>query len=211
MLRILLGCAVVVFVAGCASGVTTSEQDWRERMLQNARAPDVMAQFCALETTQPGYLRVSDVKRKDGRAVSMGSTLIAFLGTTPSGQSIFESYGGKLDEFAAFIVSPTNTARHVFQANNKLYTVGEWSAWVRPDFVSSDREIGFKLLYGKNVVGEVRGSITVLARYKIGSYVDWRKETDGISKDNRRSDLEPCPLAPDTTLQGTPRLPAARP
>ena len=169
---------MVIFLTGCATGVATPKQGVREQMFQDARKPGVMAQFCTLEATLPG-----------------------FLGTTTSGQSIFQGYGGQLDEFTAFVISPANTARQVFLANKELYAVGRWSAWVQPDYVSSDRDVLFKLLYGKSVVPEDTGPVTVLARFKVGSYVDFRRETDGITKDNRQSDLEPCPLAPNPSHQ----------
>ncbi|HEY8118135.1 MAG TPA: hypothetical protein VIE91_02735 [Methylophilaceae bacterium] len=199
-LRILLICSVIPVVLGCASNGTVSEQDWRERMIEDARKPGVMAQFCVLETTLPGYLHASDVQRKDGRGLSMGSALSSFLGTTSSGQSIFESYLGKLDEFTAAVIFPTSKAQQVFLANNELYAVETWSQWVRPDLVSSDREIGFKLLYGKKVTKEDQGPVTVLARFKMGSYVKWRGETGDLRSKNQPNDLESCPLTPHPTL-----------
>jgi hypothetical protein len=41
----------------------------------------------------------------------------------------------------------------------------------------------------------------------VGSYVQWREATDGLRK---QDNLEPCPLTPNPSLQGTLRDEAAQ-
>jgi len=166
-------------------------------MYQDARKPGVMAQFCVFETKLPGHLAVSNVLREGKRPRSIGSSVTTSLGITTSGQFTYQSYLGKLEEFAAAIVSPFGEEQYIFLANKSLYSGDSWSQWIQPDIVSPNRDIQFKLLYGKDVVKEHTGPVKVLARFKAGSYVQWREATDGLRKQDK---LEPCPLTPNPPL-----------
>lgn len=158
-----------------------------------------MAQFCVFETKLPGHLAVSDVLREGERPRSIGSAVTKNLGTTTSGQFIYQSYLGKFEEFTAAIASPFGQEQYIFLANKSLYTVDSWSKWIQPDIVSSNRDIQFKLLYGKDVVKENTGPVRVLARFRVGSYVQWREATDGLrTQDN----LEPCPFDAQPSAPG---------
>jgi hypothetical protein len=166
-------------------------------MYADARKPGVMAQFCVLQTAVPGYLPASNVQRERGEPRSIVSMLTRYLGTSSSGQFIFESYLGKLEEFSAAVIFHLSPAQQVFLANKSLYAMQDWSQWVQPDLVSGDQDIRSKILYGKNPGKDNGGPRKVLARFKVGSYVDWRRETDDI---NARTDLDPCPLTPTPSL-----------
>jgi hypothetical protein len=166
-----------------------------------------MAQFCVFETALPGHLAVSKVLREGERPLSMGSSVTRNLGTTTSGQFIYQSYLGQLEEFAAGIADPFGKVQYIFLANKLFYSGDNWSKWIQPDIVSPNRNIMFKLLYGKEVVREHTGPVKVLARFKVGSYVQWREATDGLRK---QDNLEPCPLTPNPSLQGTLRDEAAQ-
>src|SRR5262249_43673540 len=125
-------------------------------------------------------------------------------GTSSSGQFMFQSYLGKLDEVSAAIVFPVSQEQQIFRASKSWYAAESWSRWVEPDLVSADRDIMFKILYDRNLPKTSGGPVKAMARFKIGSYVQWREQTDGIGRDNLQSNLEPCPLTPNTSLQSGP-------
>ena len=104
---------------------------------------------------------------------------------------MFLSFLASLDEFAGASVFPLKyEEQHIF-LRKRSYPKEGWTDWMPPDQVSGDRDVQFKILYGRTLGNGIDVPRTVMARFKVGSYVDWRTETDGLTP---KSDLSSCPL-----------------
>lgn len=182
-------------ITGCTSVATHREpDDWRARLMMEARKPGIVAQFCTFKTNSPNFLIIHDIRRKDGVPKSIGSAVTAFVGKSTSGQSVFLSYLGTLDEFAGATVLPPAAPLQVFVPMSPL---SEWSDWQFPSFLSNDRDVELRIMNGRKVSGDSHVSPVVMARFRVNSYVEYSRETDAIRKAGHNNNLLDCPLQPN--------------
>ena len=79
---------------------------------------------------------------------------------------------------------------HVFTTRRGAYMQSGWSEWARPDFISLDREVMFKVLSGAHIKKDSEARPRILARFKTESFLEYLYQ----SKEERAANLESCPL-----------------
>jgi hypothetical protein len=158
--------------------------------MREARRPGVVAQFCAFDVATPPWIAIYGVTHGPYGG-QIGSGPERYLGSTTSGQHVFETFLGPVESFGGVVLYQREAARPVFLPNASLYASGQWSAWSPPDFVTDDPEIQNRLLTGARYETRAGGKIRALGRFRRATHVEYMQ--DGASR-QKRTDLEPCPL-----------------
>jgi hypothetical protein len=181
--------AISLVFLGVLGGCAPSDGglDWVEQQNRRHRSPAVVAQFCVAGTKDARYLPVMTIKQG-----SAGSGMRDLVGTTESGQSVFESFLGQVGEFKAVILFHTTSTQQVF-FDRRSYKPGAWTDWQPPDQVSDDSDLWYKLVYSRKPGKGTTSPITAYARFKQSSFVEYLREMDEMRKKGLDSTLPSCP------------------
>lgn len=137
----------VVFAIGLTGCTTnqyaTSNQDWKARLEERHRTPQIIVQLCTPVAT-PGF-GVGMIRRW-----SIGGGTEKKTGVTTNDQAIYETYADFPEETVAITTKPSRTSAlsQVFFPPKNIVT-SNWSDWFPPAFESDDPYMELKLFHGK--------------------------------------------------------------
>jgi hypothetical protein len=127
---ILVGTVLLFALAGCAGNPPSNENSKSDILDSQLKSIKVVVQVCFPAANDPGHVVIRSIT-----PFSEGGGRIDKTGSTPANQSIFETFTESPSDLRAVIVN-FGDSNYSYLAKPIPSTLGTWSDWKLPDFVT---------------------------------------------------------------------------